>query len=198
MIKDFSYFENVGEEEYLFDIWIPQNPCIVLGRSKRETEDINLEYANMDKIPIVRRVTGGGTVLIDEGCIVIDIGFKAKDRRKTIDLLSQGNIFLTKQLQLVGIPAEIDPKWPDIKISNHKICGSSLGIRKTLFLYSASIVCMASTIVKIEHYLKLPQRSPDYRLLRSHKDFLISIDQVSSVSQAEIVAILKGNIKNAF
>jgi len=72
MIKDFSYLESLGEGEYRFDIWIPPNSYIVLGRSKQETEDINLEYAKMDKIPIIRRITGGGTVLIDEGCIIID------------------------------------------------------------------------------------------------------------------------------
>ena len=198
MIKDFSYLESLGEGEYRFDIWIPLDSYIVLGRSKQETEDINLEYAKMDKIPIIRRITGGGTVLIDEGCIIIDIGFRAKNRNKTIDLLLQANTFLVEKFQSIGIPAEIDPKWPDIKVGNYKICGSCLGIRNTLFIYSASILYRSSTIEKIEYYLKLPQRSPDYRQLRGHKDFLTSIDQVSSISQAEIVAVLKRDIKDAF
>ena len=198
MIKDFSYLDNLEEGKYRFDIWIPQNQCIVLGKSKKETEDINLEFTNSDKIPVTRRVTGGGTVLIDEGCIIIDIGFRAKNRNKTIDLLSKGNSVLVEALQSLGIPAEVDSSWPDIKIDNYKICGSSLGIRNTLFLYSASMLYKSSTIKKIDYYLTTPKRSPEYRQLREHKDFLISIDQISSLSQAEIVTILKRSIANAF
>lgn len=198
MIKDFSYVDNLEEEKYRFDIWIPRSPYIVLGRSKRETEDVDLKQANIDKISIIRRVTGGGTVLIDEGCIIIDIGFRAKNRNKVVDLLLKGNSVLVKALQSLGIPAEVDSLWPDIKIGNYKICGSSFGIRNTLFLYSASILYKSSTIEKIERYLTMPKRSPDYRQLRSHKEFLISIDKITSFSQSEIVTVLKRELLNAF
>jgi len=198
MIKDFSFLNGLEIDEMRFDIWSPDNIQIVLGRSKKEEDDVFLEKAREDNIPIIRRETGGGTVLIDSGCIIVDIGYRAESRCRKIDMLQKANAIIAKMLNDIGIEAKFDAEWPDILVGECKICGSSLGIRNTNFLYSASLIYDALSIQMIDKYLKIPIRMPAYRNARNHRDFLISVNSLSEKSKDEIIAALRKNIVNDF
>jgi len=198
MVKDFSFLNGLEIDEMRFDIWSPDNIQIVLGRSKREEDDVFVEKARKDNIPIVRRETGGGTVLIDPGCIIVDIGYRVESRCRTLDMLQKGNAVITRALNDIGIDAEFEAEWPDIRVGERKICGSSLGIRNTKFLYSASLIYDALSIEMIDKYLKIPIRMPVYRSARNHKDFLISVNSLSEISKHEIIALLRKKIVNDF
>jgi len=150
-----------------------------------------------DSISIIRRVTGGGTVYLDSGCIVVDIAYKALDRSRAIDFIAIGNSYIVSAFDKIGIHADTDPLWPDVKIGKNKVSGSSLAIKNTLFLFSASIIYGKQTIEGIEKYIEVPTRAPSYRQGRNHRDFLLSIDSIGSFSQNAFVDILNEVLSNA-
>ena len=60
--------EDGGTNEIL-RLWEPQDYFVVLGSSKRVREEVNVDACNADRIPILRRHSGGGTVLQGPGCL---------------------------------------------------------------------------------------------------------------------------------
>lgn len=43
------------------------SPCVVVGRNQCPEAEADLEYCAREKIPVLRRISGGGTVYHDEG-----------------------------------------------------------------------------------------------------------------------------------
>ena len=67
------YFNLALEEHILreftedcFMLW-QNEPSIIVGRNQNTLSEINLEYVTKNNIPVVRRLSGGGTVFHDLG-----------------------------------------------------------------------------------------------------------------------------------
>jgi len=77
------YF-NIATEEYLvktasepvFMIW-QNKPSVIVGKHQNPLREVNLDFVNQMQIPVIRRISGGGTVYHDLGNInysFIDFG----------------------------------------------------------------------------------------------------------------------------
>lgn len=69
------YF-NIASEEYLLKnfsediIYLYRNrPSVIIGKHQNTAAEIDLDYLQKNKIPVIRRISGGGTVYHDEGNI---------------------------------------------------------------------------------------------------------------------------------
>src|SRR5262245_44929423 len=69
--------ERGGEGEIL-RFWEPQTPLVVLGYANQAAREVNLEACRAAGTPVLRRCSGGGTVLQGPGCVnyslVLEIG----------------------------------------------------------------------------------------------------------------------------
>ena len=59
--------ESAGNE--ILRLWEPQEYFIVLGYGNSAAAEVNLSWCEQNKISILRRFTGGGTVLQGPGCL---------------------------------------------------------------------------------------------------------------------------------
>lgn len=65
---------NIAAEEYalkhfdedIFMLWVNQ-PSVIIGKHQVATAEVNMIYTNQLNVPIIRRISGGGTVYHDEG-----------------------------------------------------------------------------------------------------------------------------------
>ena len=50
--------------------WEWPRPAVVLGAGGRIADDVNLAACDRDAVPLARRASGGGTVLLGPGCLL--------------------------------------------------------------------------------------------------------------------------------
>ena len=91
-------YYNLAVENYLFQnvlrntpiLYLWQNtPCVVIGRAQNPWRECHIEALNADKVPIVRRQSGGGTVYHDLGNLNYTILSPARqyDKKRNLQLI---------------------------------------------------------------------------------------------------------------
>jgi lipoate-protein ligase A len=97
-------------------------PSVVVGKHQNIAEEVNMEFTHQQNIPIVRRISGGGTVVHDMGNLNISYICKATSNR-----VNSYEYFLTPiihALRKLGIPASINER-NDIVVHDTKISGNA-------------------------------------------------------------------------
>ena len=156
--------------------WEPPDYAVVLGASRRLRDEVHLEACRADGVPIFRRSSGGGTVLIGPGTLNVTVilpetagpGLSAVDaaQRHVLDRLAGA-------VRRLGPPVEVLAHG-DLVLADRKCAGSAQRRLKRCFMVHCSILYRFE-IDRIGRYLTLPQRQPDYRRARSHDAFLCNL-----------------------
>jgi lipoate-protein ligase A len=176
---DEALLENAVENEAkpVLRLWESDQHFVVLGRSSNVTEDVHIDACRRDSIPILRRASGGGTVLQGPGCLsyalVLPLGLYAelRDIRHTYGfVLSRIATALSRWQSAIAVQG-----ISDLAVDGRKICGSAQRRTKEALLFHGTILYRMHPRT-ITLYLKQPKRQPDYRRDRSHCEFLRTID----------------------
>src|SRR5262245_56337617 len=64
-----EFFEAEMPDEGILRVWEPTDYFIVLGHSNRLSSEVDLSVSMEKEIPVLRRISGGGTVLQGPGCL---------------------------------------------------------------------------------------------------------------------------------
>lgn len=186
------------ETKETLQLWIPKDIKVVLGSAnKQETECIETQ-CRKDSVPVLRRYGGGGTVVLHPGCVIISYGTWVKHQFKNdyyFDKINQA-VIKTLSKDFSSLSGLSQAGISDIAFQNKKICGTSMFRSRNYLLYQASIL-VEKNIELIERYLNHPDKEPDYREGKSHRDFLTSLNEIdSSISSKKILEVLKNNFSN--
>ncbi|MEO6096978.1 MAG: hypothetical protein ABIW76_15385, partial [Fibrobacteria bacterium] len=161
-----------------------------------------MESVRRDDIPIHKRMSGGGAVLLSPGCLCLALRF-AKLKEITIQgyfakasaLISEivkAKLGLDLRLRgtsdlACGIPAsrnsELGNRIAESEsqvdgMAERKVAGCALYMPRDYVLYLASIL-VDPDIAAIEKYLAHPSKEPEYRSGRKHADFLAGLGPLS-------------------
>ncbi len=158
-------------------LWELDKLAVVLGSTCRIGDDVHVERCRTDGIPIARRSSGGGTVLVGPGALNVTVVLPndAAPGLSAVDL--------AQQFVLERIAASIRARGPavevrglgDLTVGLRKFAGSAQRRLKRWFLVHASIL-YRFPLDRIARYTTLPGRQPAYRAERSHEDFLTNLD----------------------
>lgn len=158
--------------------WIPSDPLVVLGRSNKRGTEANREACEKDGVPILKRLGGGGTVILHNGCLVVSLGLWVADFYKNdlyFKLLNQSLIDVF-QSQIPNV-SFAQRGYSDIVLGDRKLVGTSLFRSRNYLLYQASIL-VDTRIDFMEIYLRHPSAEPDYRQGRTHRDFVMGLSDL--------------------
>ncbi len=157
--------------------WHSEDLFVVLGRSGIPEEETHLDTCRIDGIPIIRRCSGGGTVLQGTGCLnyALILPIHLHPALHTIST--------TTTLLLGEIREALRPLLPDIRIKGYsdltlnslKFSGNAQKRSKTTLLFHGTFL-LNFDLDQISRYLKHPKKQPDYRENRSHADFLTNLN----------------------
>ncbi len=139
-----SAFYNLAAEEYLFrnfkeDIFMLyiNNPSIIVGKHQNAISEINVEFVTTNKIDVVRRLSGGGTVYHDEGNLNFSFITTSKDK-KPVNFQKFTNPII-QTLTNLGLNVKLG-KRNDISIDGLKVSGNAEHVFKNRVLHHGTLL----------------------------------------------------------
>ena len=152
-------------------------PCVLVGRFQHVVDEVNIERCNEMQIPVNRRPTGGGSIIMGPDqlgiALVVPRGIERFSANSS-QLMSECAKGIIKALQNLGLNAEFHGK-NDLVVSGRKIAG--LGLYHTS---GGGTLFHASLLLDIDvQYMIEVLRTPFEKLV--DKGFEIISGRISSV-----------------
>ena len=157
--------------------WESPIPCVVVGYGQSPAREVHLEACRADHVPVLRRCSGGGTVVHGPGCLSygvalpIDLhpdletihgtnGFVMSRNRAALQSLVEGTVEVRGHTDLV---------WNDRKVS-----GNAQRRKRHALLFHGTFL-HALDLSLVPRWLPQPTSQPDYRDHRPHSEFIANL-----------------------
>ena len=154
-------------------LWHPDQRLVVVGRSSSLSREVNLDYCEREQIPVVRRCSGGASIVTGKGCLMYAVLLSYR-KRPHLRMLEQAHRFVMSTIQAaigsLGIQVEFQGT-SDLTINNRKFSGNALRCKKDWLLYHGTLL-YDMNLDWISACLGQPARQPDYRADRTHAEFV--------------------------
>jgi lipoate-protein ligase A len=149
----------------------------VLGPSCRLLDDVHLAACQQDGVPVLRRASGGGTVLQGPGCLSYALVLPRAWHPALADIRTTHQFILERMARSLHRwePATAWRGISDLAIDGLKVSGNAQRRKRHALLFHGTIL-HAMQSHRIMRYLKQPVRQPDYRQGRPHERFLRTIN----------------------
>ena len=194
-LPDMHLFENQSNQ-YL--TWIPNKTYIVLGASNNPEDSLHIENVKNDKITVLKRPSGGQTVMLTPNNLVISAVFFDRKTTHPNAVFSEINNLIISGLEDLGMKNVHMKGISDIAIDDKKIAGSAIYRNKDGLLYHA-VLNLGETSDTFEKYLKHPTKEPDYRNGRSHSEFVTSLREKGCLNSfRHIKNVVSLSLKSSF
>jgi len=168
--------EESGDEILRF--WEPRQHFVVLGYSNRTRVEVNLDSCKKLGVPVLRRCSGGGTVLQGPGCLNYALLLKIHDDSPLTNI-TKANAFIMNRNRN-ALNSLLDGKvliqgHTDMTLQGLKFSGNSQRRKRHFLLFHGSFL-LNLDLALVEQVLKMPSQQPQYRRRRAHKDFLTNVN----------------------
>ena len=160
-----------------FMLW-KNEKCILIGNYQNAYSEINTDYVKQYNIPVVRRITGGGTVFNDEGnfnfsFISCNVGEDCFDFKKFTTPI-------VRALNKLGIKAELSGR-NDLTIEGKKFSGNAQYKSKNKVLHHGTLL-FSSNISDLANALKVNPIKIESKGIKSVKSRVTNICDYLKVS----------------
>lgn len=200
------YF-NIASEEFLLknfseDIFLlyTNSPSIIVGKHQNTMAEINHEFVTIKGIPVIRRLSGGGTVYHDLGNV--NYSFITNGSKGNLVDFKKHTQPIIDVLKLLGVDACIGGK-NDIRVGDRKISGNAEHIYKNRVLHHGTLL-FDSKLDELNESIKVNLNAYNdkaVKSIRSHvaniKEYLkedISIENFKEKLIAHIMALFPNPI----
>jgi lipoate-protein ligase A len=177
-----------GEGGEVLRLWEQPTHAVVVGSGGSVAHDVNLPACAADGVPVLRRASGGGTVLLGPGCLCFSLVL-GYDHAPALDQIRPSNRYVlgrvAKALAPV-VPATVEG-LSDLAVSGLKCSGNSQQRKRTHFLHHGTLLC-GLDLPLVSKYLHAPERQPDYRRDRTHAEFVTNLPLTTAEAKLLLVA----------
>jgi lipoate-protein ligase A len=170
-----------GDGPEVLRFWEWPRPVVVLGSGCRLKEDVELDACQQADVPIARRSSGGGTVLLGKGCLCFSLVLAYRRAPALREIRpSYQHILETIRLVLAALFPQVRlAGTSDLALGRNKFSGNAQQ-RKRHYLLHHGTILYDFDLGCVGRYLRLPIRQPDYRQSRSHEAFLVNLPCTAS------------------
>lgn len=172
LAREWQLFQAVerGAASHLCRIWESRQPVVVVGRSPGPDQVIQDACWN-DRVPVLRRCSGGGAVVLGPGCLNYAIGLSLVTRPDLMDVAASFEVILGRLAARLDVPGLAVSGGTDLARWDRKVSGNAQRRGRRALLHHGTLL-YAFDAGLAARYLKEPARQPAYRQSRRHQDFL--------------------------
>jgi lipoate-protein ligase A len=172
-------YTNLATEEYLlknspsdiFMLWRSQ-PAVIVGKHQNAMAEINYHFVRENGIPVIRRLSGGGTVYHDLGNLNYTFIMNG----------TEGNLVNFRRfaqpiidvLHGVGVDARLEGK-NDLRVNGKKISGNAEHVYKNRVLHHGTLL-VESNLVNLGMALKAPTNRYSDRAVQSIRSVVANLN----------------------
>jgi lipoate-protein ligase A len=194
--------ENLALDEALLDaaeagelgdevlrLWESPRPVVVVGRSSRVAEEVNVPACQAASVPILRRASGGAAIVAGPGCLMVAVvlRYESREHLRMIDDAHRHVLGIVSRAVGSLVPGVEHCGTSDLAIGGRKFSGNSLRCKRDHFLYHGTLL-YAFDLPLIEQFLKSPPRQPEYRARREHSAFVTNLNSSSESLRHSLAA----------
>jgi len=181
--------ENLACDEALLDLcedglcnellrfWEPSQYFVVLGYANQARTEVNLPFCKQHGIPVLRRCTGGGTVVQGPGCLNYSLILRSDDSGPFHSIPATNDFVLKRHMEALAatLRAPVSMQGQsDLTVGGLKFSGNAQRRKKHFLIFHGTFL-LRLDLAMVEKILPLPSRQPTYRANRSHSDFLMNL-----------------------
>lgn len=169
--------------EGILRFWQSPTYFIVLGHASHTASEVNVPECQSRNLPILRRCSGGGTVLQGPGCLNYALIVPISDRAAWQTIRDTNTVIMSQHARTLaaatGLPIQ-HLGTTDLAIGQKKFSGNAQRRKQRGLLFHGTFL-LDFDIARLAEILPLPPRQPNYRRSRSHRSFLTNLKQPASL-----------------
>jgi lipoate---protein ligase len=154
--------------------WESPLPFVVLGYGNEAAREVNLAACRERRIPVLRRCSGGGTVLQGPGCLSYSLLLPIDVAGLTGSIASTNRWIMEKHRVLFSRILEREVLvhgHTDLAAEGLKFSGNAQRRRRHFLLFHGTVL-LHFDLQLVEQVLPMPSKQPPYRQDRPHLGFL--------------------------
>ena len=153
-----SPYFNIAAEEYVLKnfkedviiLW-QSTPSVIVGKHQNMVAEVNLKYTREQEIPVIRRISGGGTVYHDLGNLNYTLIRNEENRERLIDF-KQFSMPVMEFIKTLGIEASFEGK-NNLVINGKKFSGNSAHVFKNRVMHHGTLL-FNTNLTKLEKVIR--------------------------------------------
>lgn len=162
-----------GDGGELLRFWEWPASAVVLGAGGRLADDVDEAACVADHVPILRRSSGGGTVLLGRGCLLYTL-ILSFERDPALTDIRQSYRYVNGRIAEAlaeGIGPIESAGISDLIFAGRKFSGTAQQRKRSYLLHHGTLL-YDMDLSPIPRYLREPPRQPEYRGGLPHLDFV--------------------------
>ena len=164
-------------------------PTVLIGRHQDLSREVNLDYCRENDVGIVRRITGGGAIYLDEG----QLGWEIVFHRTSLgipalpDLAREICNAAAVGLSRLGVDAKFRPR-NDIEVDGRKISGTGGFFDGDVLIYQGTVL-VDMNAGRMVSALRIPERKLAKRSLDSAAQRVVTLKELLGDALPDLDAI---------
>lgn len=172
MEEDLRYDDELlARAEPVFRLWEAPRPYVVLGRSGRPERDVNTDECKRMHVPILRRASGGGAVVLAPGCLNYTLVFPLQTNPHLIDVRAGTRWIMERIREALNLEELTLEGDSDLAWRGRKVSGNAQKRTKDAVLHHGTLLYDFDAELPAR-LLRPPARQPAYRANRPDPLFL--------------------------
>lgn len=176
-------FFNLAVDEYLlknrkedFLVLSVNTPSVIIGKHQVAHREADTAYVCENKIPVIRRISGGGAVFHDEGNLNFSFilqsthGYQVDFRKYTLPVI--------EFLSALGVDAKFEGK-NDLKVNGLKISGNAEHVHRQRVLHHGTLL-FDSRLDLLKKSLRIDTSSYLTRAVSSNPSHIMNLKEIIS------------------
>ncbi len=169
-------------------LWELPTLAVVVGSGGAVGIDVNLTACEADGVPVLRRASGGGTVLLGPGCLCFSLVL-GYDHAPGLNEIPASNRYILARVVRALAPAvaAVVEGTSDLAAGGVKFSGNAQQRKRRHFLHHGTLLC-GFDLARVPKYLHPPERQPAYRRDRPHGEFVANLPLTADAAKALLVS----------